>query len=275
MKKNIVIIFLILWGLGLSGYICYDKFFSKNDNDSVKEKDEKENESLEEVQDNKLSFDISYKEEVYTTRNKSGYIISTSKRNLPVINNSNNQDIAKKIVLSLTGISDKEWNENIKSMADEVVEMEGYENTTEDMNLGVTYLFTTGICTDRRLTFKLEMNGSFGGVSWSGESGYNYDARNGNILKLESIAYDYDKLMDAIIEKVENNLKSDSYSCLIDDYSSQLENLINMDGNWYFTDKGIRIVFPKYSIACGAGGVIGIDIDKNVVNDYIKDEYKV
>ena len=48
-----------------------------------------------------------------------------------------------------------------------------------------------------------------------------------------------------------------------------------MDGNWYFTYKGIRIVFPKYSIACGAGDVIGIDIDKNVVNDYIKDEYKV
>lgn len=270
MKKNILIGVLVLVILGLGGYIFYDKVYSKNNN--IKEEVSKDENNIED-QDNKIDFDISYKDEVYTTKNNAGYVVSTSKRNLPVINSSKNQFVADKIVLSLTGISDKEWNGNIKSTADEMVDMA--KDATEDMKFGVNYLFTTGIYNDNRLTFKLEMNGSFGGVTWPGESGYNYDVKSGDMLKLYDISSDYDNFMNVLKVNVENYLKSGNDMCLVDDYSSKLENLINTDGNWYFTDRGIRVVFPKYSIACGSAGIIGIDIDKSLINYYIKDEYKV
>ena len=50
---------------------------------------------------------------------------------------------------------------------------------------------------------------------------------------------------------------------------------LNKDGNWYFTKDGIKVIFPKYSIACGAEGSIIIDISKNDINPYLNAQYKI
>ncbi|MBQ8681973.1 MAG: DUF3298 domain-containing protein [Bacilli bacterium] len=271
-SKNIIIALLIIIivilvgivGLVLTGTLS----LNTSNNNQVGEED---NNDQEEKKEEKDLFEISYKEEEYITKNNKGYIISKSTRNLPVIINSNNQETADKIVTSLTTISDKEWNGSIKDTADQVSEMD----SDKDMELGVNYLFETKVVNDNRLTFKLEMSGTFGGTTWAGEWGYNYDAKTGELLTLENISTDNIKLKEIITNEVVNYIEANSITIVVDDWKNEVSKLINTTGNWYFTDNGIEVSLPKYSISTGATGIIKVEIAKNVINDYLKEEYKI
>ena len=287
-KKNVIIIILIVIIICLLGYFIYDRLGMSTSSNIVKDKSSENNlNDLEndekEDNDQKITYTISYKEDEYITKNTAGYTISVSKRNLPVITNKNNQAAADKIVSSLTDISNEDWNGSIKEMADQVAEME----SDKDLGLGVTYLFSTGVLTENRLTFRLEMDGSFGGVTWAGDTGYNYDAKTGELLTLESIAVDYNNLQNIMIEKIEEYIENYPYEINLNDYDGIEEakndpnwrklliELINQSGNWYFTETGIKICLPKYSVAVGASGIIKVDIEKNIFIHYVKEEYQV
>lgn len=288
-SKNIIIIVLIIIILCLLGFIIINKALEKelSKNNINNEVDNSTNNDVSdsnlEEENNQNVYEINYKEEEYVTKSKAGYIISTSKRNLPEITNKNNQEVANKIVSSLTDISNKNWNENIKETADQVSEMDSDKN----LDLGVTYLYKTGIVNNNRLTFRLNMDGSFGGVSWPADEGYNYDAKTGDLLTLESIATDYNNLQNIIVEEIEKYIKDYPYDINLNDYTGieeakkdpkwreLLVKLINQNGNWYFTETGIEICLPKYSIAVGATGIIKVDIEKTTINQYIKAEYQI
>ena len=271
-SKNIIIallIIIIVILVGIVGLILTGTLtINTSNNTQISEED---NNEQEENKEEKNLFEISYKEEEYITKNNKGYIISKSTRNLPVIINSNNQETADKIVNSLTMISDKEWNDSIKDMADQVSEMD----SDKDMELGVTYLFETNVITDNRLTFKLEMGGAFGGVTWAGEWGYNYDAKTGELLTLENISTDSVKLKETIANEVINYIEANSIAIIVDDWKNEVFKLINTTGNWYFTDNGVEVTLPKYSISVGATGIIKVEIAKNVINDYLQEQYKI
>lgn len=221
---------------------------------------------------------ISYNDEEYISSNSAGYVISTSRRNLPVIVNEGRQDIADKIVDSLTLISDDVWDNSIKVTADEVVS--SYENVGEDMDMGVSYMISTGVVTDNRLSFVMEMSGNFGGVSWDGESGYNYDAVNGAILTFDNIANNYEGLYNAIYDDVKAYIDNQDYVNDLgnDDngnWEELLSDIIPESGNWYFTEDGIRVIIPRNSIGPSSVGNIIVDISKDNINEYLKDEYKI
>ena len=231
---------------------------------------EEQTEEKQEIEE-KDTYKITYEKEEYTTKRSDGTESSKNTRNLPRIINPKNQSVADKIVKYLTDVSNKEWENNIKKMADEVTELP-YDD------LGVTYLYETGITTANRLTFILTMNGGFGGVGWLSEEGYNFDAKTGDILTTDTIAINKDELKKYMLRKTNEKiaeLKKVENNCIRDDYQNNLEEEINRNGNWYFTQTEIKIKLQKYSIACGAGGITEINLPKEEVNQYLKEEYKI
>ena len=236
---------------------------------------EEKREKIDEKQDNeeKEIYEITFEEEEYITKKSDGTEVSKSTRNIPKITNNKNQEAADKIVKYLTDISNKEWNDSIKKMADQVT-----DDNVPYKDLGVKYLYETGVTTENRLTFILTMNGGFGGVGWLSEEGYNFDAKTGDVLTTDTIAINKDEFKKYMLrktnEKIEE-LKKGENNCIRDDYQNNLEEEINRNGNWYFTKTEIKIKLQKYSIACGAGGISEINLPKEEVNQYLKDEYKI
>lgn len=250
---------------------------AKNPQEIVKPKDQNIEEK-EPATENVIipeNITITYTEENYETKNKNNVVITKNTRNIPDIKYSSNQQSADKIKKSLIDFSDSEWNNNIKYAADELVEDGIYDDLTEYDGLGASLILENSKITNHRITFYLSLSGCFGGVGWNGYYGYNYDITTGELLTLESISDNNSKLMDTI--KTEINKKLNELKAEIEIYDKSEEEiniLINKEGNWYFTDSGIEIIFQEYEISNGASGTIIVTIDKNLINDYLKDEYK-
>ena len=273
----IIIILLTFIVLFASGVISLNVNKESTNNDDNKE-------NIVEVEDNKeeekINFEITYKEEVYTTKNNDGGIVATNKRSLPVISSKNNQNIADKIVNKLTSISNEFWNNSIKKTSDEMKDS-GYDR------LGVNYLYSTGVVNENRLSFILTMSGSFGGVSWDDVKGYNFDAKTGELLTFENISLNKENFKNVmyskIINYIENNYDTTTFlkqdcngnGCFDVTWQELVSKYLNYEGIWYFTDNGITVKFPKHSLADGATGIVSADIDKNDINSYLKDEYKI
>lgn len=216
------------------------------------------------------TFDISYTEEEVVYKSKNGYIWGRSKRNLPIIKNKNNQNAADKIATKLTKFSDDMWAQ--VSAPNYAIDWE-IEN---DESWGVSYIFKTGVVTDNRLTFELLGEGSMGGVSWTSHAGYDFNAVTGELLTLEQISNDYNIFKTFLVKEAGDYIETiKDTSCINSDYQNNIEEIIAFDGNWYFQANSLTLVFPKYSIACGAGDVITVDIVKDKVNSYLKNEYKI
>ena len=230
---------------------------------STKETTSQKNDSKDDEKKN--SYVITYEDEEYTTKNKDDVENTKSKRNIVRVKNENHSDAANLIENKLNEISDKNWVE-IKKTADD-------SDENPNTGLGVNYLIETGVITDNRLTFITNTDGTFGGVQWKDNAGYNFDATTGKILSLEDIGTGvFDYLYSKSISEIEKN--SDG-SCLEGDWKDRAKEELNKEGNWYFTTAGMKVIFPKYSIACGANGITAIDINKNDINSYLYDKYKI
>lgn len=141
----------------------------------------------------------------------------------------------------------------------------------------VEYLFNTGVITNNRLTFNLVMSGGFGGVLWSEYTGYNFDAKTGELLTLDKISKDVEsanKLKQTIKDEVTNYIKTENVNIYdyISDLDSEIPKLINTNGTWYFKDNCIEIALPKEKVS---PGLIRIEINNSKINEFIKDEYKI
>ena len=136
--------------------------------------------------------------------------------------------------------------------------------------IGVNYIFKNGVINSYRLTFFANVSGSFGGVSWLSDEGYNFDAETGELLKLEDIGTGvYDYVYNTCISNLEGE------TSLFDNWKDSVKEELNKEGNWYFTDNGIRIIFQKYSISDGSFGIKTIDIKKDEFNKYLLNKYKI
>lgn len=266
---GIIIMLLVFIGLFATGVINFKENI-ENSKQEIKNEIDEDN-TKEKTENQESEYQIEYEEEEYITKRKDGTEVSKSIRNLPKITNNKNQEAADKITKYLTEISNKEWENDIKKMADQVTELP-YDG------LGVKYLFATGVVTNNRLTFLLNMNGTFGGVTWLSNEGFNFDAKTGEILTTDTIAENKEKLkqymMGKTTEKIEE-LKASGDSCMNDNYKEKLEEEINRSGNWCFTASGVIIKLQKYSVACGAAGIIEINLPKEEINQYLKDNYKI
>ena len=219
--------------------------------------------------ENKNTYVINYKEENYTTKNKENIEITNNKRNVITIENKNNPNVASLIENKLSEISNTNWEE-IKKMAD-------ITNENSNTSLGVNCLIETGEITNNRLTFIVNTVGSFGGLPWDNNEGYNFDATTGNLLKLTDLGTGvFDYIYNRSISQLEkNNIDSSS---LASDWKERVKIELNKEGKWYFTKDGIKVIFLKYSLSDNAVGIIGsdiIDISKKEINPYLNAQYKI
>ena len=172
------------------------------------------------------------------------------------IKNKNNPNAASLIEKKLNETSDKMWEE-IKKMAD-------ITNENSNTGLGAICLIETGEVTNNRLTFIVNTVGSFGGLPWDNNEGYNFDAATGNLLKLTDFGTGvFDYIYNQSISQLEKNDTDSSY--LASDWKDRVKKELNKEGNWYFTKDGIKVIFLKYSLSDNAVGMIGsniIDISK-------------
>lgn len=263
MKKNNNLIVIILMGIIILILVVLCILFAT----SKISLNLDENNKIEEKQDKSSSqknndYKISYKDEEYITKNSHNNDSTINKRNIISVKNNDNEKSALAIESKLNDISNKEWEE-IKNMADE-----SKENTYD--GIGVNYIFKNGVINGSRLTFLANVSGSFGGVLWLSDEGYNFDAETGELLKLEDIGTSvYDYVYNTCISNLEGE------TSLFDNWKDSVKEELNKDGNWYFTDNGIRIVFQKYSISDGSFGIKIVDIKKNEINKYLLDKYKI
>lgn len=249
-KRIIAILIIALLMFGLTG--C--KFLPG--------KEEKNDESSEK----KDSFEISFEEETYVTKNEKGEVVSENKRNVPTIKNEANQEIADKIQKSIREISDKNWK-YIKESSDEY----NYIQPTA----GVSYMLSTATVADNYITFKAEQSGSFGGVGWDATEIYTYDLKSGELVDLKGFAKDEEKFVEFLSEEVKDFVKSSNMVYSSIELNSAIGTVLAEQGNYGIIDNKFEIVLPKYSIGTGADGVRIVEIEKDVINEYLKDNFQI
>lgn len=294
MKKRIIQISVLIISAGLlftTGYLVSKSIHSKENTKSLVEQQpnttdkQKENELTKEPEEKNDTenndFIITYKGENYLTQNNQKEPTSVSRRNIPTIENKSNPEIAQKIQKSIIAVSDEKWINDIKSAADEFnAEINNgnldWENEYEE--IGAELELKNSYPIKNILLFNLSLSGSFGGVGWSGFWSYNYDITTGNLLTLKDITTDYNKLYSIIKKEVDTEIKNieseDEDTLIFDLTDKEMENLISKTGNWMFTNEGIEIVFQKHEISDGATGMIEVSIEKSLINDLLKENYK-
>ena len=231
MNKNQVIVLLmtvIIVILGGAYFLFATNKITFNNSSNQNNLNNKSNSGNQSQNDeNNSSYVINYKEETYVTKNKEGIENTNSKRNVITIENKNDVNAASLIENKLNEISNKMWEE-IKSTADD-----SYENSST--GLGVSYLIETGEVTNHRLTFIINTVGSFGGIPWDNNEGYNFDATTGNLLKLDDLGMEvFDYIYNQSISQIEKSDGDSSY--LASDWKDRVKKELNKDGK---LDKGI------------------------------------
>ena len=279
--STVILLFIIFALIVALGVMYYKGFVKKDDSKNEIENkviqtslNEEENKNVVQGKENveqpqnsqKGTFEISYKEETYKSYKSTGELEFENKRNLPIIKNSSNQSAADEIVKSLTIISDKAWTD-IKTSSDEFKEFQ--------YTAGVNYIFSTELVNDNYIVFKADQSGNFGGVGWTAKELYNYDAKTGKLLTLKSIASDYNNLEKTIVNKVVNHIKNNDIIVTVDNLETEINKLISTDGVWGYTNSGIEINLPKYSVSGGATGIITVEINKSDINGYLLENYKI
>ena len=279
-RKNIIIIVLsiiiiILVILLITQFIYNNKDSNSDSKNSesiteTNKNNDSENENLE-----KNNYIIKYEKQEYNTK-KNNVIITNNSRNIIEITNKKNPTAASKILNSINFYSDASWN-NIVLSADDITSSEmDFSELPQPTGLGATLKITDNQYSNNVITFNLLVEGSFGGVGWGETTSYNYDIETGELLTLNSISKDSESFNKKINELVKQELiviKREGTD-LFDDYESEVPNQINTQGNWRFTSEGIEIIFQKYSIAPGATGSIIVQLNKNLINEYLLDKYK-
>lgn len=249
-KRIIAILIITLLMLELTG--C--KF--------VTSKEEKNTKSSEK----KNSFEISYQEEIYVTKNENNEVVSENKRNVPTIKNEANQEIADKIQKSIREISDKNWK-YIKESSDE------YNYIPP--KAGVNYMLGTATIADNYITFKAEQSGSFGGVGWDATEIYTYDLKSGELADLKGFAKDEEKFVEFLTEKVKDYVKTSNMVYTSFELDNAVDAVLAIQGNYGIVDDKFKVILPKYSIGASADGVRIVEIEKNVINEYLKDNFQI
>lgn len=248
MKKNTIIIILLVVAIGLTAFITLlltgTIKLNKNDNST---------------------FSVTYKEEEYVKSTPDGIEIRNL-RNIPSITNNSNKEVADKITNYLTDISNKEWD-NIKKTTDDVV-----ESNVKEEDMGITLLYKESIVTSGRLSFTLEMTGNFGGVSWNNESAYNFDAKTGKILTLKDIGQGtFDIVKKECEDYIEMSEEIKSQVYYEKEERQSLDELLNKEDTWYFEYNQLVIILPKNSIS---NQEVKIPIAKSKINDSLYEQYK-
>jgi len=105
---------------------------------------------------------------------------------------------------------------------------------------------------------------------------YNFSTQTGEQLKIEDVMKDADSYytfatnyITAIAEAKQNNGDFDLYS----GYTTTISNIVRDNTRWYFTDKGIKIIFEEDELVYITYGAQSVEIPYSELQNHLKEEY--
>lgn len=91
-------------------------------------------------------------------------------------------------------------------------------------------------------------------------SGYNFDARTGNLITLSSLSIDSDKFLSSAKDYIASACKAlpEDYA-LFDGYEASISSMFS-EGNWYATKDGIVFIASEYLLAPYSTGILQFEV---------------
>lgn len=125
-------------------------------------------------------------------------------------------------------------------------------------------------------SFAVDSYAFLGGAHGCGATtGYNYDAKTGKHMQLEDLSEDSEAFKANVLSFVKEQCESDAYrERLFEDYETYLEETVFAEDSWYFTDSGILISCPPYTLSAYVEGTINFEIPYETLKTFgMKAEY--
>ena len=274
--KIIILIIILFFSSFLGTYLgnnYYDKQ-KKNSKDEQVIKDKKEDKKQEEIVEDKGKIEIYYEEEKKDFISDDGKLKITNSIKYPKTITIESK-AEEKIKSTLKKIVDS----NFLTVNNQAQEQVGDYNKNKEgspLEYGVSYSFSEIYVSYDVLSFLLTTSGSMGGTGWENKEYYNFSYTTGELLKIEDICIDVSKCRDIMIEYFLNELKKDErLPNLNEQYETIVKEELLKNNTWGYDSLGIRLVIPKYSIASGSDGLFEYTISKDVINEYLIDNYKI
>lgn len=125
--------------------------------------------------------------------------------------------------------------------------------------------------------FKTETQFKYGNMYAQEEAeGYCFSAVDGKRLELEDVMEDVDGYLNfaanRIREELENNQTAGKYN-LYEDYFTTVREVLETEGRWYFTDKGITVIFNPDEVVYITLGIQTFQLPTAEINGFLKQEY--
>ena len=171
----------------------------------------------------------------------------------------------------------------LATYSDEYVQQEciyGYENaphgpwqlneTKFEMTSGKVNETSVNLC-------KTKTEFKYGNVfSQTEVEAYCFSSVDGERLTLDDVMEDKDAYLNYASNKIreilENNQAEGQYN-LYSDYSNTVREVLEKEGRWYFTDKGLSVIFNPDEIVYITLGVQTLELPMNEISGFLKSEY--
>lgn len=184
-----------------------------------------------------------------------------------------NKTVATSIENQVKRIYDKTYKEILSNTEDDyIMEILDENSKLENYNIGFNVIAEPEYINDKIVTFEYKFRGNLGGVSWDANSGYSFNIKTGEVLKLKDIITDGTKYTKIAKNSIMNALKTDSrYDTLNNGYEEVVDSTVKFDENKeeYLREDGVVLIIPKYVIGSGADGEFEFVITYDELKDCI------
>lgn len=184
-----------------------------------------------------------------------------------------NKTVATSIENQVKRIYDKTYKEILSNTEDDyIMEILDENSKLENYNIGFNVIAEPEYINDKIVTFEYKFRGNLGGVSWDANSGYSFNIKTGEVLKLKDIITDGTKYTKIAKNSIMNALKTDSrYYTLNNGYEEVVDSTVKFDENKevYLREDGVVLIIPKDVIGSGADGEFEFVITYDELKDCI------
>jgi cell division protein FtsL len=214
-----------------------------------------------------------YETEKYETKNQAGEVSVINERNIITLTNAAYPKAATLIQQALRSTMDDEWNNDLKRAADDYSEAgsAGHE-------VGVTYKVNLEYQNENFVTFSITMTGGYGGVGWTADYIYSFDAKTGERIGIDTCTEHPDQLISTLVQATKKVMADNNYP--VQDTRNEGEDSLytqsmSKEGCFGILEDGIHVKHQKYEISGGSSGVIDVTLDKTRSNSLLKENYKI
>ena len=112
--------------------------------------------------------------------------------------------------------------------------------------------------------------------AWDALEFYSFDARNGEVFKLEDICIDVNKCENFLYTYFIEVLKTDKRNAdLVPNYESIVKENLFKPGSYGFTSSGFALVIKKGVIASDASKYFAYALPYEHLNEFLKEDFRI